>query len=140
MQIADNGITEMELSQMVTFAAVTIHDQKKIPFHRMRPLREHIDSFPRVPAHWCRANTQKEYLEASLNKSSMYQLYLDFCKEKDETPVGKTTYMEELIKKTLGFTHQRKTAVSVFFPRAVRRGKGETKIEVRRTHQKQNSC
>lgn len=38
-------------------------------------IREHINSFPRVQSHYCRANTQREYLESSLTLSKMYKLF-----------------------------------------------------------------
>jgi hypothetical protein len=69
---------------------------------------QHINSFPRVPAHWCRKDTKKEYLESILNRERMYSLYLEFCEEKKAKPVCKTTYKETLIKLNIGFHVPRK--------------------------------
>lgn len=55
-------------------------------------IREHINKFPRVPGHYCRANTQKEYLEFGLNMSKMYQLFVEYCKEVHKTPAKKWLY------------------------------------------------
>ncbi|CAG9760244.1 unnamed protein product [Ceutorhynchus assimilis] len=63
----------------------------------------HIDSFPRVPARWCRKDTKKEYLESILNKEKMYTLYKENCSELKQKCISKTTYRELLIKKNIGF-------------------------------------
>ena len=36
-------------------------------------IRKHINSFPRVPAHYCRKDSVKEYFEAGLNLRKMYE-------------------------------------------------------------------
>lgn len=38
-------------------------------------IRSHINSFPRIESHYCRANSKRLYLESSLSLSRMYQLY-----------------------------------------------------------------
>lgn len=47
------------------------------PPEKLNEVRNHIKSFAVVDSHYCRANTQKQYLEAHLNLSKMYQLYLE---------------------------------------------------------------
>ena len=69
---------------------------------------EHIESFPVVPAHWCRKDTSKKYLESILNKEVMYSLYVTFCNERMVKPVSKTTYKERLIAKNIAFYIPRK--------------------------------
>lgn len=71
-------------------------------------VNEHIDLFPRVPSHWCRRDTSKEYLEPNLNKEIMYKLYLEYCQEKKIKPAGKTVYKEACIKKNIGFYQPKK--------------------------------
>lgn len=44
-------------------------------------IREHINSFPRMPSHYCRAEIRKEYIDGSLNVSLMYRLYKEKCIE-----------------------------------------------------------
>lgn len=38
-------------------------------------IREHIESFPCIESHYCRANSTKKYLESHLSVSSMYRLF-----------------------------------------------------------------
>lgn len=38
-------------------------------------IKEHINSFPRVPSHYNGSNSSKEYLYDNLNVPTMYQLY-----------------------------------------------------------------
>ncbi|KAB0790124.1 hypothetical protein PPYR_15557 [Photinus pyralis] len=68
----------------------------------------HIDSFPRVPAHWCRRDTKKEYLETILNKEKMYNLYLEHCITNKKKPISRTNYKEILIEKNIGFHKPKK--------------------------------
>jgi len=57
-------------------------------------VREHINSFPLVEAHYCRANSTASYLGPELNISEMYRLYTtDFCPQRNITnPVTKGVY------------------------------------------------
>lgn len=75
---------------------------------RILHMEAHIDSFPRVPAHWCRKDTKKEYIEATLNKEKMYRLYEEHCKETDMIPLKKTMYREKFIAKNIGIFTPRK--------------------------------
>lgn len=81
----------------------------KFPLHVIQFVDDHIDKFPRVPAHWCRASSTKEYLEADVNQAKMYELYLDDCetyriKHPDMAVVGKTTYLNRIAAKNIGFS------------------------------------
>lgn len=38
-------------------------------------VKDHINSFYRIESHYCRSSTQREYLEATLNKTRMFRLY-----------------------------------------------------------------
>ena len=57
-------------------------------------VREHVESFPRMESHYCRANTAATYLSPELNISEMYRLYVhDFCVRRNITdPVTKGVY------------------------------------------------
>lgn len=54
--------------------------QKRVPEGVIQGIRNHINSFPRVSSHYCRARTKKEYLDGSLNIATMYRLYIENCK------------------------------------------------------------
>lgn len=70
---------------------------------------EHINSFPRVPAHWCRKDSTKEYLEPILNKRKMYNLYKEKCLQHNNMKsISETSYREILFKKNIGFHIPRK--------------------------------
>lgn len=55
-------------------------------------IREHIESFPRMPSHYCRASSSKEYFASDLNLSKMYNLYVEKCAENDVVPVKSHMY------------------------------------------------
>ena len=45
----------------------------------LQKVRQHINSFDRIESHYCRKQSQKEYLAGSLNISKMYSLYCEYC-------------------------------------------------------------
>ena len=55
---------------------------------------KHIDSFPRVESHYCRADSKKEYLEASLNLKEMYRLYLKKQESENKNPCSEFIYRQ----------------------------------------------
>ena len=65
----------------------TSHDQ-------LDQVRSHINSFPRIPSHYCRQSTNKEFLEKALNITKMYGLYKDWCSESEFTAVKQHKYSE----------------------------------------------
>ena len=52
----------------------------------------HIRSFPAVESHYCRSETTRMFLEAGLNVSKMYDLYLQMCSENNMEPVKQSYY------------------------------------------------
>lgn len=74
----------------------------------MKFANDHIDSFPKVPSHWCRKNTKMVYLETTINKEKMYDLYKQHCLENNKNPIGKTSYKELILEKNIGFYKPRK--------------------------------
>ena len=55
-------------------------------------IRKHIRSFPRVESHYCRKQTEKEYLESCLDLTTMYGLYKEERTALGYIPVGETVY------------------------------------------------
>ncbi|XP_056310757.1 uncharacterized protein LOC130222157 [Danio aesculapii] len=55
-------------------------------------VKAHISSFPVVESHYCRANTERQYLEPTLNVLRMYDLYRLKCSENGDTPVKESYY------------------------------------------------
>jgi len=74
------------------------HVKHKIADKHIEAVRQHTRSFPRVASHYHRSNTQKEYIDGSLNISHMYQLFVQkraSAIEYDDhynEPVKKNTY------------------------------------------------
>lgn len=55
-------------------------------------VRMHIEAFPTVESHYCRANSSRKYLSPRLNVSAMYNLYKDICTEDKVVPVKLELY------------------------------------------------
>ena len=72
----------------------------KINEDRLQHIRDHINSFPKVLPHYCRKNTQKQYLSPDLNIKQMYRLYRDdYCVRMKISPVKEHKYRDV-------FTHE----------------------------------
>ncbi|MES9881020.1 MAG: hypothetical protein ABW185_09085 [Sedimenticola sp.] len=68
------------------------HRKKFIPEEARQVIKDHIASFPRIPSHYCRATTKREYLEADLSVNKMYNLYIERCEERHIVPLKKHIY------------------------------------------------
>lgn len=55
------------------------HTKKKISLEAKNIIRDHIKSFPKMPSHYCRSKTKREYLEPNLSINKMYELYKELC-------------------------------------------------------------
>lgn len=64
----------------------------KIPEQDLNFVKLHIESFPLVESHYCRAQTQRKYLDPSLNVRNMYELYTVLCKSSNKQPVKESFY------------------------------------------------
>lgn len=71
----------------------------RIPEQAKDSIREHIKRFPTVESHYCRKESQRQYLDRSLSVRQMYRLYVDECK-KSHTSVQKFWLYERI------FTHE----------------------------------
>lgn len=65
--------------------------KRAVPVEAKDLVRKHINSFNCVESHYCRANTNKRYLDPSLNVSRMYDLYIEWL-PKEMAPVKKSMY------------------------------------------------
>ena len=54
----------------------------KAPTEIVDKVKQHIDSFPRMESHYCRASSNREYLEPGLNITKMHNLYLKWPNDK----------------------------------------------------------
>lgn len=70
-------------------AAVNKLDQETI-----QPVKNHIESFPRMESHYSRKDSRKEYLAHDLNINKMYELYAIKCKQENTTPVKESKYRQ----------------------------------------------
>jgi hypothetical protein len=72
------------------------HVKKRIADIDRQAVRDHINSFPRVESHYCRAWTLKQYLEPGLTISRMYELFCE--KRAAENPDSEAQYIETVKK------------------------------------------
>lgn len=55
------------------------HVKKTTSVEKVNEVRTHIGSFPTVASHYCRANSNRNYLESNLSLPRMYKLYSESC-------------------------------------------------------------
>jgi len=55
---------------------------------------DHINRFPRVESHYCRASSSRQYLESGLSLSQMYRLYVE-----EMAAIGQMTVKEHMYRK-----------------------------------------
>jgi hypothetical protein len=53
---------------------------------------KHIESFPTIDYHCCRKDTNKQYLDSSLNLKKMFDLYCQYCDDNHLQKVKIHTY------------------------------------------------
>ncbi|KAJ8944554.1 hypothetical protein NQ314_009460 [Rhamnusium bicolor] len=51
-------------------------------------IRDHIESIPKIESHYLRAQSSRDYIDGSLNISTLYRLYKEEC-EKNNKPIAK---------------------------------------------------
>lgn len=71
-----------------------------------RVIAQHINSFPRVPSHYCRKDTDKEYLDSNMSREKMYLLYRESRESNGQKPASKWVYLDVLKTFNISF-HQR---------------------------------
>lgn len=64
----------------------------KLSKSRIDEVKKHIESFPRVNAHYVRKETNRQFLAPELTLRKMYDLYVEECKSNDRDPVKLETY------------------------------------------------
>ncbi|GFN78538.1 hypothetical protein PoB_000504400 [Plakobranchus ocellatus] len=55
----------------------------------LQDVRDHINSFAAIDSHYCRARTNKKYLDASLSVAKMYRLCEEAYKRHEEASLDK---------------------------------------------------
>lgn len=69
-----------------------------ISLQKKQFVREHIKSFPTVDSHYCRKDSQKQYLSPELSVSKMYRLYVEKCQSTGHSPVKLSFYHQIFCK------------------------------------------
>ncbi|XP_074041474.1 uncharacterized protein [Leptinotarsa decemlineata] len=85
------------------------HIKKQTPPDIVQNVKAHIESFPVMPSHYCRATTKRLYLDQSLNVNRMYNMYIQVCSENDE-PKATLPFYRKIFNEcyNLGFHHPKK--------------------------------
>jgi len=109
--------TDEHLSQHST-AGFSYEDRRgrhkphnRTPEELLDRVRQHINSFPTMAPHYCRADTNRRFLGCELNISKMYHLFVEKCKADGEQWVKEGVYRNVFCSEfNLSFHHPRKDA------------------------------
>lgn len=66
------------------------HNKKSVT--TIQKIKSHIESFPAIESHYCRASSQRQYLDADLSIAKMHELYMSNCESAHK--VSKQKYQE----------------------------------------------
>ncbi|GFO14238.1 7-cyano-7-deazaguanine tRNA-ribosyltransferase [Plakobranchus ocellatus] len=66
--------------------------KKVISANAKANVRMHIEQLPRVESHYCRSSSSKEYLDADLSISKLYDMCVKWCEERSAEVVRKHMY------------------------------------------------
>ena len=69
-------------------------------------IKKHIDSFPRIPSHYCRQTSNKEYLEGKLSLNKMYEMYVSNC-ERDGVTAEKLCIYRKVFNENFNIDFQK---------------------------------
>jgi len=81
----------------------------KVTQKMIKAVVDHVNSFPRVPAHYCRKVSKREYLERNLSINKMARAYVPWAQARKLPKVGRRQY-RGIVKKYLniGFLNPKK--------------------------------
>lgn len=80
-----------------------------LPLDIRNKVRDHINSFPKIESHYCRANTNRLYLDSNLNLVKMYNLYKTTCIDEGVQPVKQSMYRHIFVTEYNLDFHMRKS-------------------------------
>lgn len=72
-------------------------------------IRRHIDSIPRIESHYCRKETNKQYIDGNLNITKLYEMYCERCTEELIVPAKLHKYRQVFnTEYNISFHHPKK--------------------------------
>lgn len=78
-----------------------------------RLVNSHIDRFPRMESHFCRANTDREYLSSDLSLTRIHKMFCDDEDANEGVSVSRTHYLKLFRERNLSFHHPKKDQCSL---------------------------
>lgn len=78
-------------ASLADFRGFHVQNRSDVDNQKRVIVKQHIDSFPLVESHYCRANTDNKYLDAELSLPKMYELYVAFFENSGLNPSLKVT-------------------------------------------------
>ncbi|KAF2902585.1 hypothetical protein ILUMI_03601 [Ignelater luminosus] len=84
LRIAKPSVNLVVVKKIKLDERQNIHDSfwKVILELQKNSVVEHINSIPVIDSHYCRQSSTKQYFDASLNMTKLYELYLEYCEAK----------------------------------------------------------
>lgn len=84
-------LTTLDISERIYYFFYKKFDPvlKITPSAKIQEVKSHIESFPYVQSHYCHQNSNKNFLDPTLNIQKMYRLYKEQC---IESPVKENIY------------------------------------------------
>ena len=108
-----NKVIEVALKKKQRFHNLVDHWGRYSPSNttehqKMAKSHLHIESFPKVSAHYAWKDTTKDFLEADLNISKMHELFEAKCKQEGVKPMSARVYRKVFDEFNLSFHKPKK--------------------------------
>lgn len=104
-KVNENGVLEKEKRGGRQRSQDALEKEKQI----RDKIAQHIDRFPRIESHYCRAKTTKQYLHSDLSLQKMYDMFLKELEESySDTKPSLSTYRNIFKSKHLSFYRPKK--------------------------------
>ncbi|KAG5876383.1 hypothetical protein JTB14_022653 [Gonioctena quinquepunctata] len=110
---------------------------KKRDFTIHEAIEKHINEFPKIESHYCRAKSTREYLHPDLTISKMYSLFLEEQNKVNGKKLSKTTYQNIFRSKNLSFHKPKKDQCSLCI--TFKDGDDNTKLKLKDIYDKHNA-
>ncbi|XP_055905287.1 uncharacterized protein LOC129940814 [Eupeodes corollae] len=75
----------------------------------LKGIKDHIDQIPRIPSHYCRANSNKEYVDGSMSVAEIHRNYVEQCRA-EKVPFAKYKIFHQVFVNNynIAFHHPKK--------------------------------
>lgn len=74
-------------------------------------IKSYLDNLPKLPSHYCRQSSTKQYLEPIIqSKSELYRMYIEYCTASNTLPASRKLFNDVFVEENIGLYQPKKDA------------------------------